>query len=54
MNDNNAATETETETCDYCGEELDDGCCEDCDSTGHMSDYAERMAERKQMGLCNF
>ena len=58
MNEHNAAdaSEVETENCAYCETELDsDGLCEECDAEGDgMSDYAERMAERKAMGFCNF
>ncbi len=43
--------------CGYCGTELDaDGACEECDAEpngGGMSDYEERMIERRQMGLTN-
>lgn len=48
--------------CDFCGEEgpiielPKHDYCEDCYSGLYdgLSDYSERMAERSQMGLCNF
>ena len=58
MNEHNTADASEVEevTCDYCETVLDsDGLCEECDGDDSgMSDYAERMAERRAMGFCNF
>ena len=58
MNDTNSADASEVEVinCEYCETELDSyGLCEECDAEcDGMSDYAERMSERRAMGLCNF
>jgi hypothetical protein len=50
---------TDEDTCEDCGGELNEhGECYECDGApdywGVLSDYEERMHERRQMGLVNF